>query len=82
MTNRLTWRNNGTWGVITLGLAMIGYWLVTWLFAASRAREGGVEIEAMAASTTSALKGVVVGVLILVVGVVARLLMMRKPATE
>jgi hypothetical protein len=80
MEKRLTWRNNGTWGVITLGLAMIGYWLVTWLFAVSRARAGEIGIDAMAASTTLAIKGLVVGVLIVLVGVVARLLVMRKPA--
>ena len=82
MTHRFTWRNNVTWGVITLGLAMIGYWLITWLFAASRAREGGVDIDAMAMSTTLAIKGLVVGVLILVAGIVARLLLMRKPTAE
>jgi hypothetical protein len=82
MTERLTWRNNGTWGVITLGLAMIGYWLITWLFAASRAREGGVDIDAMAASSTLAIKGLVVGVAVVVVGVVARMMLMRKSTAE
>ena len=82
MADKLSWRNNGTWALITLGLAMIGYWLVLWLFAASRARAGGLDLDGMAARTTLSLKGVVVGIVIVAIGVVARWILKprRQPA--
>jgi hypothetical protein len=80
LPRKLTWRNNGTWAVICFGLALIGNGLVTWLFAASRARTGAIDIEAMASSTTLALKFVVAGVVITAIGAIARLIL--KPRMQ
>lgn len=84
MADKLTWRNSGTWVLISFGLCFIAYWIVTMLFAWSRAREGapGVGIDAVAASTTLALKGVAVGIVILVVGVVLRLVIKPQPRRQ
>jgi hypothetical protein len=76
LTDKLTWRNNGTWAVITLGLAVVGYWLVTWLFAASRAPAAG--LDAMASSTTLSVKGMVVGIVIVAIGVIMRRVFMPR----
>lgn len=72
MTNRLTWRNNGTWAVIGFGLAFIGYWLVMLVFTVMRAREGSADIEAVASGTTLSIKGIVVGLVVTAIGVAAR----------
>jgi hypothetical protein len=66
--------------VITFGLALIGNGLIMWLFAASRARAGAIDLEAMANGTTLSLKFVVAGVVITAIGVVARLVL--KPRMQ
>ncbi|HUQ09302.1 MAG TPA: hypothetical protein VM146_03225 [Steroidobacteraceae bacterium] len=78
MTTRLTWRNNGTWAVISFGLALIGYWLIKLVFTVMRARAGSADIETVATGTTLSIKGIAAGVVIAAIGAAARVILTSR----
>jgi Na+-translocating ferredoxin:NAD+ oxidoreductase RnfA subunit len=80
MTQKLTLVNTLTYLVIFFGTSSIGYWLVMLIMAWMRARAGGADIDAIAATTSLALKGLTAGAVIAIGGVVARLIL--KPGRQ
>ncbi|MDF3019913.1 MAG: hypothetical protein K0Q92_1216 [Steroidobacteraceae bacterium] len=75
MNEKLTLRGTLTSLPIHFGVASIGFSLAQLLVSLFRARGDGVGIDAVAASTTLAIKGIVVGIIILAIGVVARVVL-------
>jgi hypothetical protein len=78
MTDKLTWRNNGTWALVALGFALLGYWLVMLVFTIVRARAGDADIAAVAAGITLATKGIVAGIIIAAIGIAARVVLKKR----
>lgn len=80
MADKLTLRNTGTWAIICFGTSCIGFWLARLLMTLYAARGGGVGIDAVAESTALSMKGVAAGIIILAIGVAARLIL--KPRQQ
>lgn len=81
MADKLTLRNTGTWAIICFGTGCIGFWLVRLLMTLFGVRGRDAGIDAVAEATTLSIKGVVVGVVIVAIGVAARLILKPRPQT-
>ena len=75
MNKTLTLRGTLTGLPIYFGISCVGFSLAYLLVSLLRARGDAVGIDAVAASTTLAIKGIVVGIIILAIGVVARVVL-------
>lgn len=75
MDRKLTLRGTLTGLPIYFGVACIGFSMAHLLVTLFRSRSDGAAIDVVAASVTLAIKGVVVGVVILAIGVVAKVVL-------